>query len=456
MTLKCDDLTLSPQPLETIEGAAAELRSGRLSSLALLARCLARIDRWENNVRAWVLVDRDGARRQAEECDLELKSGKDRGPLHGIPIGIKDIIDVAGFPTAAGSKARADTIANQDAPVVSRLRAAGAVIVGKTVTTQFASFDPPPTVNPWNFSRTPGGSSSGSAAAVAVGMCLGALGSQTGGSITRPASYCGVMGCKPSFGRVTLEGIVPLAPSLDHPGPMARSIRGLALMLDAISREGSQWPSLVDSLDVKSLTPPRIGRLHGLFDDLATPEVREVTNRVVAELRGADAIVADAVLPSVFSEVIRRHRTMMAVEVATDHEQRVAELPDDYLPNIRSLIEEGFRASPMDYVRSRRFQAELKREVAATFTGFDVLVCAATTSPAPDVTTTGDPAFNSPWSYLGLPTVCLPIALASDGMPLGLQLVARHGDEETLFQAASWCEAALRNLTVVAAVAEPR
>src|SRR5581483_4721760 len=160
---------------------------------------------------------RDGARESAEKAHKEIRGGNWRGPLHGIPFGIKDIFDVFDWPTAAGSKLWSNSIARKDAPVVEHLRHAGAVFVGKTVTTAYASFDPPVTRNPWDHSRTPGGSSSGSAAALACGMCLGALGSQTGGSITRPASYCGVTGCKPSYGRVSCEGVVPLAHSMDHP-----------------------------------------------------------------------------------------------------------------------------------------------------------------------------------------------------------------------------------------------
>ena len=178
--------------LPTIHEAAALLRAGKLSSGELLEKCLANIDRYEDRVRAWVLVDRERARADAKTADDELARGVDRGPLHGIPIGIKDIIDVFDWPTACGSRLWANAIARHDAPVVAKLRHAGAVLIGKTVTTQYASFDPPPTRNPWDLSRTPGGSSSGSAAAVAAGMCFAALATQTGGSITRPASYCGV------------------------------------------------------------------------------------------------------------------------------------------------------------------------------------------------------------------------------------------------------------------------
>src|SRR5437868_6386077 len=217
--------------MNTIYEAAAAIRADRLTPIDLVEACFAQIDRWENKIRAWVFVDRDYAAGEAQRLTDELRRGHYRGPLHGIPIAVKDIFDVFDWPTAAGSKLWEKSIARQDCEVVRRLRHAGAIFLGKTVTTQYASFDPPVTRNPWNLGRTPGGSSSGSAAALSTGMCLGALGSQTGGSITRPASYCGVAGCKPTYGRVPLAGIVPLAPSMDHPGPMARCVRDLGLLL---------------------------------------------------------------------------------------------------------------------------------------------------------------------------------------------------------------------------------
>ena len=221
--------------LTTIHAAAAALQGGRTSPLDLLEACLEQIDHYEPRVRAWVLVDRDRARAEAADRTAELKRGYQRGPLHGIPLGIKDIFDVFDWPTACGSRLWVNSVARQDCTAVEKLRRAGAVILGKTVTTQYASFDPPPTRNPWNLERTPGGSSSGSAAALACGMCLGALGSQTGGSITRPASFCGVAGCKPTYGRVSCNGVLPLAGSMDHPGPMARCVWDLALLLQTIA-----------------------------------------------------------------------------------------------------------------------------------------------------------------------------------------------------------------------------
>ncbi len=435
-------LELFPRPDETIEGVAAELRSKKRTCVDVLECCLARIDALEAEYRAWVLVDREGAREQAKQLDAEIAAGRYRGPLHGIPIGIKDIVDVAGFPTAAGSKARANEIANTDAPVVARLRDAGAVILGKTVTTQFACFDPPVTRNPWNQDRTPGGSSSGSAAAVALGMCLGTIGSQTGGSITRPASYCGILGCKPSYGRVSLDGIVPLAKHLDHPGPMARSVRGLAILLDAISDVDaiSGSSSTFSATETKTSAPPRIGRLHGLFDGKAESSAHLAVDRALEALRLAGATVVDATLPATFDDVLRAHRVVISAETAEVHRQRFAEMPEDYLPKVRELIEEGLRVPSNEYERCRRFQDQLKREIVGSFAGVDVLVCPATTGPAPDTSTTGDPAMNSPWSFTGLPTICLPVALSEEGLPLGIQIVGRHAGEAELFRAAAWCE----------------
>ena len=254
----------------TLHAAADAIRERRATPLDILDQCLTQIDRWESRISAWVFIDQEGARAEATRMTEEIKQGKYRGPLHGIPVGIKDIFDVFDWPTAAGSKLWAQSMARKDAPVVERLRQAGAVFLGKTVTTLFASFDPAVTRNPWNLERTPGGSSSGSAAALATGMCLGALGSQTGGSITRPASYCGVCGLKPTFGLVSGEGVVPLSPSMDHPGPMARCVRDLALLLQVIAGgSGSGEPGIPDfhAMLNRSASCPRLGRVRGLFEE---------------------------------------------------------------------------------------------------------------------------------------------------------------------------------------------
>jgi Asp-tRNA(Asn)/Glu-tRNA(Gln) amidotransferase A subunit family amidase len=434
----------------TIQGAAADIQRGKLSCRELLEKCLANIDRYETQVKAWVFVDRDGARQEADRRDAELKGGQRRGPLHGIPIGVKDIFDVFDWPTAAGSKRWSQSVARRDATVVERLRRAGAVFVGKTVTTQYASFDPPPTRNPWHKDRTPGGSSSGSAAGLACGMMLGALGSQTGGSITRPASYCGVAGCKPTFGRVSCAGVMPLAPSLDHPGPMARCVTDLALMLQVLAGHDPLDPvcqerSVPDYLagirrGFAAGAGPRLGWVRGFFDDRAEPQVRTMMAWASSLFQERGATLTEIGLPASFAEVIPRHRTVMAVEGAAYHASRLQRHPEDYLPKISSLLEEGLACPAPEYARCKDHQALLTREMRACFQDVDALLAPATTSPAPAADTTGDPAFQAPWSYTGLPTVSFPARWNPEGLPLCIQLVGRPWTEDQLFAAAAWCE----------------
>jgi aspartyl-tRNA(Asn)/glutamyl-tRNA(Gln) amidotransferase subunit A len=417
----------------TIHEAAAAVRGGKTTPVELLDQCLARIDRYEEKVRAWVFVDRAAAREQAEARMREQKQGTYRGPLHGIPIGVKDIFDVFDWPTAAGSKLWGQSVARADSTVVRMLRGAGAVFLGKTVTTQYASFDPPPTRNPWNPAHTTGGSSSGSAAALACGMCLGALGSQTGGSITRPASYCGVAGCKPTYGGVPLDGIVPLAPSMDHPGPMATCVRDLAILMEVM------MPGF-RPVAANGKPAPRLGLLRGLFHDSATPVMQSFIEKVAGQIREAGGLVDVVALPGSFADVVARHRVVMAVEAAMFHEPRLKRHPQDYGPNIRKLLEEGVACSAAEYARCKEHQRLLREEILACFEGVDALLTPATTGPAPSAQTTGDPAFNSPWSYTGLPTVSLPAGWSPEGLPLAMQLIGRPGSEPALLGIGEWCE----------------
>jgi aspartyl-tRNA(Asn)/glutamyl-tRNA(Gln) amidotransferase subunit A len=435
-----------PEPLTTSE-AAPLIRSGDLTPSELLEQCLARIDRYEGRVRAWVVVDRDGAREQADRLTKELAAGQYRGPLHGIPVGVKDIIDVFDLPTGCGSRRWANSYARRDATCVARLRQAGAVIVGKTVTTAYASFDPPPTRNPWNLDRTPGGSSSGSAAAVACGMCLGALATQTGGSITRPASYCGVYSLKPTYGRVSVNGVLPLAPSLDHVGVMANSVRDLAVLFQAIAGRGADVEDCIAeiewSLRPDSDQPPVVRRLRGMFDELAEPVARAALDGLTYKPPGEYyPSVEDFVPPPGFADVLSDHRLVMAVEAAEYHGPRFRRRPDDYPPRVGGLIEEGLRAPATDYRRALRRRLRLANELNATFRGA-VLMTPAATGPAPDAATTGDPAFNSPWSFTGLPTVSVPCGWTPDGLPLSLQLVGWRRGEARLLGDAAWFEAAV-------------
>jgi aspartyl-tRNA(Asn)/glutamyl-tRNA(Gln) amidotransferase subunit A len=268
-------------------------------------------------------------------------------------------------------------------------------------------------------------------------MCLGALGSQTGGSITRPAAFCGVAGLKPTHGRLPVSGILPLAPSLDHPGPIARIAADLALLWEALAGPASGAPT----------RPPRLGRLRGLFDDRAEPAMRAAFDRTLAALAGHGAVISEPVLPDSFPDVLGRHRLVMAAEAAAVHEARLADEPDDYPPRIRALIEEGLATRACDYVRAREHQALSRREILSLFDGLDALITPAALGPAPGPETTGDPAFNSPWSYTGLPTVSIPVALAPDGLPLAIQLVGPPGGEGPLLGIAAWCEQESRQET---------
>jgi aspartyl-tRNA(Asn)/glutamyl-tRNA(Gln) amidotransferase subunit A len=435
-------MELFPSPDQTIWGIAPKIRQGKLSVRQLVEQCLERIAAWEPAIRAWVEIDREGALRQAEARDQELRHGQYRGPLHRIPIGVKDIYDVAGWGTAAGSRLLGQVPATEDAVVVARLRQAGAVILGKTVTTPYAAFDPPPTANPWHADRTPGGSSSGSAAAVACGMCLAALGSQTGGSITRPAAYCGVAGCKPTYARLSCKGVLPLAPSLDHPGAIARCVRDLALLVEAMADVPlDQAASL--SARLESAAPPRIGLLEDFFRDRCEPATWELFERVQRRWREAGAEVRAVALPASFHEVLTHHRRIMACEAAAWHADRFRVHPEDYPPKIAQLVHEGLATPAAEYVRSLWHREHLRRQLLGCFEAVDALAIPATPGPAPGRETTGDPAFNSPWSYVGYPVVSFPMGFSPEGLPLGVQIVGKPYDEAALFAAAWWCEQVL-------------
>jgi aspartyl-tRNA(Asn)/glutamyl-tRNA(Gln) amidotransferase subunit A len=451
-------MKLFPEEHETIVGTARQLRAGETTCQDVLRACLDRIDQMEPAVRAWVLVDREGAEAQARSLDEELVAGKGRGPLHGIPIGVKDIIDVKGFPTGNGLAGqrwvRPQAPAEADAAIVARLREAGAIILGKTVSTPFAWIDPPVTRNPWNFDRTPGGSSSGSAAAVACGMCLGALGTQTGGSITRPAAFCGVAGMKPTYGQISTMGITPLAPSLDHPGPIARSVADLRLMY-LVMLGGSEQPSIGTGRSTplpRGREAPALVRLGGFFDEAADPEMWSALYSVVWTLEGSQAMMLNFRDELSVQQLLRDHRTILAYEAVREHDSP-DRIQSKYMntkmrnwffpPRIRELLEEGWSIPEATYNRAQvsRRLPEILRVVLSYGA---VFLTPAAPGPAPDPTTTGNPAFNSPWSLLGLPTVSFPIGLLADGLPLAVQLVGGEDCDLELLQTAEWCESAIR------------
>jgi aspartyl-tRNA(Asn)/glutamyl-tRNA(Gln) amidotransferase subunit A len=424
--------------------AAAKIRSGELSPLDLVKTCLRRIEQLESQIHAWVLVDDAGAIADAVRLGDELRRGEDRGPLHGLPIGIKDIIDVQGWPTLAGSPLRRGHRAESDAPLVTQLREAGAIILGKTVTTEFAGFDPPPTRNPWNVDHTPGGSSSGSAAAVATGMCLAAIGSQTGGSITRPASFCGVAGCKPTWGEVSLEGIVPISYHLDHPGPIARTARDLAIVFQAIADPAplSLVPQQPDETDLPhtNIVSPRLGLVTTFFMSECSETVKAATTVAVTRLQNGGARIETTDLPTSFADVHRLHRRIMAVDYAEYHRRAFAEQPKQFGREMTKVISEGLAATGVEMSEALRHQRRFRADMLAAIGDYDALVTPATVTTAPGPETTGDARFNSPWSYAGFPTVSLPCGVTPEGLPAAIQLVGRPGATRRLLDIAAWCE----------------
>lgn len=435
----------------TLTTIAQQLRRRALRPIDLVERCLARIKLWDPQVRAWVMVDEPGARQAALALGDELEHGRVRGPLHGVPVGIKDIFDVADWPTRAGSSLRSQHVADDDATVVARIRAGGAILLGKTVTTEYACFDPSPTRNPWNVAHTPGGSSSGSAAAVALGMCLAAIGSQTGGSITRPASYCGVAGLKPTFGLLDLGGAVPVSYHLDHAGAMAKSVGDLATMLQVMTT-----PTPDEALDRslqrtdylaagESARVPRLGVIEPFFLERCDSAARESFQRALDSLRQGGAHIILAAPPTSFADLLPLHRKIMAVEAAAYHRAAFAGHRSAYGPHVAALIDEGLNTPAWDYATAMRHLEWYRSHAWDDLPDVDALVTPATPSAAPPrLDTTGDAQFNIPWSYAGLPTVSIPCGLTREGMPVALQLIGPKLGEPTLLSAAAWCERRLR------------
>lgn len=423
-----------------------QLSTGTLSPVELVKSCLDQIDKCESQVAAWELVDRDGALKEARRIEQRLRQRRPVGALAGIPIGIKDIIDVAGWPTKAGSRLRTNHVAQRDAEVVRKLREADAIVLGKTVTTEFASFDPPRTANPWDTTRTPGGSSSGSAAAVATGMCLAALGTQTGGSVIRPASYCGVFGFKPSYGAISLHGVVPLSPRLDHVGILARSADDLALVLAQIAKsrrlarfhmEMQLYGAGAQSTSSKQASRPyRLLQLVGERLPVVEPKVAGGVQAALQRLASDGYSIETTTLPCDLAAIAVHHYRMMAVEAAHVHREAFEREPQQFGPRISELIETGLHTKAVDYVESVRYQKSAKQLVSTWFEEQRViLIMPATTSVAPTRETTGNPAWNSPWSYLGLPSLTIPCGLV-DGLPIGLQLVGAPDADYAVIAAA--------------------
>jgi aspartyl-tRNA(Asn)/glutamyl-tRNA(Gln) amidotransferase subunit A len=426
--------------------AARAIRRGALSPSDLLTALLKRIDAVEPIVRAWVHLDREAAATVARQREAEARQKRFLGPLHGIPFALKDIFDAAGLPTTAGAPPFAHRSPSEDASAVARLRAAGGVVLGKVTTTAFAFLDPSPTRNPWNPDHTPGGSSSGPAAAVAARMVPLALGSQTVGSVLRPAAYCGVVGFKPSHGRISVAGVVPLAWSFDHVGIFARNVEDCAVALGLMSGPDLADPrSSAAGIDeyaaaAAHAVAPRLGVLRSLVER-ATPDMAGHVREIAEAFRSSGALVADLELPESYTGLHEAGNVIVRAEAAACHGPLFERHAAEYPPKIREAIEAGRTIRAVDYLAAQRRRRAFRDDMSAVAAHYDALLLPTVAEPAPrGLASTGDPYFCAPWSFSGMPAVALPSGVDPGGLPLSLQLVGAPFAEARLLSAAAWCE----------------
>ena len=406
------------------------LARGEMSAQALVAACLDRIAFEEPRVQAWECFDAERAMGLARAADAHPLS-----PLYGLPVGVKDIIDTEDYPTACGSSVYRDRRPTQDAACVAALRSAGGIILGKTVTTEFAVYSPGRTRNPRRLTHTPGGSSSGSAAAVAASMVPAALGTQTAGSVIRPASFCGVFGFKPTFGRLPLDGVHPLAPSLDTLGVFTRALEDIDLLLGALGLQ----------LDVMPLSrSPRIGLCRTELWRLATPAAQKCLESAAHELTAAGAAVLDVDLDIPGGSLAEAQATVMGFEAASTLSNLRTAHAEALTSKLRTFLEEGLATPPERYRAARALAETGRRKAAEVFCEVDVLLMLSAPGEAPvGLDATGDPAFNRIPTLLGLPCLNLPGAVGAEGLPLGLQLVGPLGADGRLLAVADWVTAHL-------------
>ncbi|MBI3966704.1 MAG: amidase [Chloroflexi bacterium] len=426
----------------TLTEAADGIRRRALSPVELVRALLSRIEALEPTVHAWETLDAENALASAERRAAQPAPADQ--PLWGLPVGVKDIFYTAGLRTAAGFGPWADFVPEYDAAAVERLRAAGAIVLGKTVTTQFALLDPPKTRNPWNPERTPGGSSSGSGAAVGARMVPAALGSQTAGSGLRPAAYCGAVGFKPTLGLVSRFGVVPISASLDHVAIITRSVADATLLLGTLAGPDPRDPTSIRvalEFDATPASPPRIGLLRDIVER-AESDVRDRIRAITAELSSAGATVCEVGFPA-FDRLIAAQQVIMLSEAAAAHAEIYAAHAPSYAPRARAMLESGRLLPGPAYLQAQRLRREIRSEVDALLRGVDCLLLPTASNVAPAAATTGDPTFQVPASALGLPAITLPAGLNGDGMPIGAQLVGRLLDDAALLRTAVWCEGVL-------------
>ncbi len=427
--------------------AARAIAAGAFSSEQLVEACLARIRAAEPEVQAWQFLDPEHALVQARARDLDHKEGRSTGPLHGVPVGIKDIIDTADMPTEDGTVLHAGRTPDRDAAVVAMLRAAGAVILGKTVTTECAYFHPGKTRNPHDPAHTPGGSSSGSAAAVAAGMVPLALGSQTNGSVIRPAAFCGVYGFKPTHGLIPRTGVMKLSRTLDHVGVFARTIEDIALIAEQLvgcdegdpdTRPRARAP-FCEIVAQEPPLPPMLAFVKGPAWGRAEEETKQAFAELVAEL--GDRVV-EVELPGITQRALEWHRSIMQAEMAANLDMEWEKGRDRLSASLREQLARGREVIALDYQVALARIPILVEGFSEIFERCDAILTPAAPGTAPKgLDSTGDPSFCTLWTLLGMPALSLPLIRGESGLPMGLQLVGpRHGDAR-LLRTARWLAA---------------
>jgi Asp-tRNA(Asn)/Glu-tRNA(Gln) amidotransferase A subunit family amidase len=412
--------------------------------VAATEACLARIDAREPEIHAWAWLDRPLALAQAKAADARRASGAVLGPPHGLPVGVKDIIDTADMPTQLGTVIHEGRRPAADATIVTRLREAGAVVIGKTVTSELAVYTAGPTRNPHDVSRTPGGSSSGSAAAVAAGMVPLALATQTNGSTIRPASFCGVVGYKPSLGLLPRGGVLKQSRALDQPGLIARDVEDVALLARALfgrdpEEMGSPWASTPAlSFPPSNASPSRLGFIRPPEWDRIEPAARAALE---TWLKGLGGLVETVALPYEFADAVRIHATIMHADLAQAYHNDHERAGDLMSARLRGLIELGRATSAVDYVEALEAREQLRLAFRRVAAPFDALITPATLGIAPKFEQgTGDPSLATPWTLLAAPALTLPLLTGDEGMPVGVQLVGAPFSDDRMLRAALWLE----------------
>jgi len=432
----------------TAAAAAAAIRSGEITSEELVSACLARIAEREGAVHAWVDFDPDPALAGARAADKLATSGVELGPLHGVPVGLKDIIDTADLPTCNGSRLFAGRRPVHDATCTRLLKAAGAVILGKTVTTEFALSSPRATANPHDPVRTPGGSSSGSAASVADFMVPLSLGSQTGGSVIRPASFCGVYGYKPTYGSISRQGVLIISRFLDHLGVYGRSLEDLALIGDTLmvydrgddDMRFHPGSNLLDVMSEPEVNKPRLAFVKGPAWDHAEDHLSGVFDAYVGKL-GED--VQEVELGGVFEHALDAQATIMNASLWANLGDYCENHADRIDAETVTRVSAGRDVLAGDYIHATETAGSLIHALDGLFEHYDALITAAAPGEAPPgLGSTGNAAFQRIWTLTGLPTLTLPKLEGPNGMPIGVQVIARRGRDSDLFRAARWLDAA--------------